>query len=114
MGHTLEMLGLIMVRHVKRDLIKKFVYLKRDLIKKRTTATDPIHMGHTLEMLGLIMVGFAGHAVFPTLRYCVAVCCSVVPCVAVCCSVLRCLQCVAVKVSQCMQGVTMYAYRVMM
>jgi len=32
------------------------------------SVTDRVHMGHTLEMLGLMMVGFAGHAVFPTLR----------------------------------------------
>lgn len=30
--------------------------------------TVPIHLGNTMQMLGLVMVGFAGHAVFPTLR----------------------------------------------
>lgn len=34
----------------------------------KPSPTDNIHIDHTLEMAGLVMVGFAGHAVFPTLR----------------------------------------------
>ena len=36
--------------------------------------TVPMHMGNTMQMLGLVMVGFAGHAVFPTLRNDMKVC----------------------------------------
>ena len=34
----------------------------------RPAKTEDINIQHTLEMVGLVMVGFAGHAVFPTLR----------------------------------------------